>query len=256
MSFSVGAEQYDQFMGRYSGPLAPRFADFADVIAGQRALDVGCGPGSLTGELARRLGAEAVCAVDPSESFVAAVADRYPDVRVERASAERLPFDAGRFDAALAQLVVHFMADPVRGLGEMLRVTKAGGVVAACVWDHAGGQGPLGVFWEAARELDAAVEDESDLAGAREGHLGELLRAAGATDVRETALSVDVAHLSFEDWWDPYLLGVGPAGKYVTRLDATEQARLRELCRERLPRASFVVSARAWAVRGIAAGGD
>lgn len=255
MSFSVGAEQYDQFMGRYSGPLAPRFADFADVTAGQRALDVGCGPGSLTGELARRLGAEAVCAVDPSESFVAAVADRYPDVQVARASAERLPFDAGRFDAALAQLVVHFMADPVRGLGEMLRVTTAGGVVAACVWDHAGGQGPLGVFWEAARELDAAVEDESELAGARQGHLGELLRAAGATDVRETALSVDVAHPSFEDWWDPFLLGVGPAGKHVANLDATQQARLRELCRERLPRAPFVVSARAWAVRGIAARG-
>jgi SAM-dependent methyltransferase len=234
--------------------LAPRFADFAGITGAQRVLDVGCGPGSLTGELARRLGAEAVCAVDPSESFVAAIADRYPDVRVERAAAEQLPFGARRFDAALAQLVVHFMADPVRGLGEMLRVTKDGGVVAACVWDHAGGQGPLGVFWEAARELDADVEDESALAGAREGHLGELLQAAGANDVRETALSVDVEHQSFEEWWDPFLLGVGPAGKYVTGLDATRQARLRDICRERLPRAPFVVSARAWAVRGLARG--
>jgi SAM-dependent methyltransferase len=255
VSFTVGAEQYDQFMGRYSGPLAPRFADFAAIGASQRVLDVGCGPGALTGELVRRLGADAVCAVDPSATFVAAIADRYPDVRTQRAAAERLPFDAGRFDAALAQLVVHFMADPVRGLGEMVRVTKGGGVVAACVWDHAGGQGPLGVFWEAARELDADVEDESGLAGAREGHLGELLGAAGASGVRETALSVDVAHPSFEDWWDPFLLGVGPAGKYVTRLDAAHQARLRDSCRERLPRAPFVVSARAWAVRGIAGGG-
>ncbi|HSC04888.1 MAG TPA: methyltransferase domain-containing protein [Solirubrobacteraceae bacterium] len=254
MSFNVGAEPYDRFMGRYSGPLAPRFADFAGVTAGQRVLDVGCGPGSLTGELARRLGAGAVCAIDPSESFVAAIADRYPEVRVERAAAERLPFDARRFDAALAQLVVHFMADPVRGLGEMLRVTKAGGVVAACVWDHAGGQGPLGLFWEAAREVDADVEDESELAGARQGHLEELLRAAGASDVREIALSVDVAHESFEEWWDPFLLGVGPAGKYVTGLDATQQARLRDICRERLPRSPFVVSARAWAVRGLARG--
>lgn len=254
MSFSVGAAQYDQFMGRYSGPLAPRFADFAGVTSGQCALDVGCGPGALTGELAGRLGADAVCAVDPSESFVAAVADRYPDVRIERAAAEQLPFEAGRFDAALAQLVVHFMADPVRGLREMLRVTKAGGVVAACVWDHAGGQGPLGVFWEAARKLDANVEDESDLPGAREGHLGELLRAAGASDVRETALSVDVAHASFEEWWDPFLLGVGPAGKYVASLDAVAQARLRESCRDRLPGAPFVVSARAWAARGVARG--
>jgi SAM-dependent methyltransferase len=251
VSFSVGAEQYDQFMGRYSGPLAPRFADFAEVTAGQRVLDVGCGPGAFTGELARRLGSDAVCAVDPSERFVAAVAERYPEVRIERAAAEQLPFDSGRFDAALAQLVVHFMADPVRGLGEMLRVTKGGGTVAACVWDHAGGRGPLSVFWDAARELDAEVEDESELPGAREGHLGELLRAAGASQVRETALSVDVEHPSFEDWWDPFLLGVGPAGKYVTALDATQQPRLRDLCRERLPRAPFVVSARAWAARGI-----
>jgi SAM-dependent methyltransferase len=251
VSFSVGAEQYDQFMGRYSGPLAPRFADFAEVTAGQRVLDVGCGPGALTGELARRLGSDAVCAVDPSERFVAAVAERYPEVRIERAAAEQLPFDSGRFDAALAQLVVHFMADPVRGLGEMLRVTKGGGTVAAFVWDHAGGRGPLSVFWDAARELDADVEDESELPGAREGHLGELLRAAGASQVRETALSADVEHPSFEDWWDPFLLGVGPAGKYVTALDATQQPRLRDICRERLPRAPFVVSARAWAARGI-----
>ncbi len=252
MSFSVGAEQYDRFMGRYSEPLAPPFAEFAGIMAGQRVLDVGCGPGSLTGELARRLGAAAICAVDPSESFVAAVADRYPGVQIERAAAERLPFDDRRFDAALAQLVVHFMADPVRGLGEMLRVTKPGGVAAACVWDHAGGQGPLSVFWEAARELDAGVEDESELPGAHAGHLEELFRAAGASDVRETAISVDVEHPSFEDWWDPFLLGVGPAGKYVAKLDVTQQARLREACRDRLPRAPFVVSARAWAARGLA----
>jgi SAM-dependent methyltransferase len=252
VSFSVGAEQYDRFMGRYSGPLAPRFAGFAEITSGQRVLDVGCGPGSLTGELVRRLGADAVCAVDPSESFVAAIADRYPDVTVERAAAEQLPFDGGRFDAALAQLVVHFMSDPVRGLGEMLRVTKSGGVVAACVWDHAGGQGPLAVFWEAARELDATVADESDLPGVREGHLGELLRAAGAREVGETALSVDVEHPSFEEWWGPFLLGVGPAGKYVASLDPTAQARLRDSCRERLSRGPFVVSARAWAARGVA----
>ncbi|HJS97249.1 MAG TPA: methyltransferase domain-containing protein [Solirubrobacteraceae bacterium] len=252
MSFNVGAEQYDQFMGRYSGPLAPRFADFAGITPGQLALDVGCGPGALTGELARRLGEDAVSAVDPSEGFVDAIADRYPGVRVQHAAAEQLPFDSGRFDAALAQLVVHFMADPVRGLGEMMRVTKAGGVVAACVWDHAGGQGPLGTFWEAARDLDADVEDESELAGAREGHLAELMRTAGASDVRETALAVDVAHSSFDEWWDPFLLGVGPAGKYVSKLDATQQARLRDVCRERLPRAPFVVSARAWAARAVA----
>ncbi len=152
--FSVGADEYDRFIGRYSVPLAPRFAEFAGVAAGQRVLDVGCGPGALTVELVRRLGAEAVRAVDPSENFVAAVRARHPGVEVQRAAAEQLPFDDELFDAALAQLVVHFMADPLAGLREMARVTTAGGVVAGCVWDHAGGQGPLSLFWKAARQLD------------------------------------------------------------------------------------------------------
>src|SRR5918996_1787013 len=163
-------------MGRYSVPFAPRFADFAGIAAGQRALDVGCGPGALTAELVSRLGPAAVSAVDPSEPFVAAARERHPGVTVRRAAAEQLPFEDQAFDAALAQLVVHFMADPVAGLREMARVTRAHGVVAACVWDHAGERTPLAVFWRAARELDPGARDESGLAGAREGELAELLR--------------------------------------------------------------------------------
>jgi len=252
VSFAVGADAYDRFMGRYSEPLAPRLADFAEVAAGQRALDVGCGPGALTAELVRRLGPAAVAAVDPSESFVAAAQDRYPGVGVVRGAAEHLPFGDRAFDAVLAQLVVHFMEEPVVGLREMARVTREDGVVAACVWDHAGGQGPLGLFWKAARALDPGVEDESQLAGAREGHLTELLRAAGLNEIRERGLSVSVEHPSFDDWWEPFTTGVGPAGSYAAGLDATPQARLRERCREMLPAAPFVVTALAWTARGLA----
>jgi SAM-dependent methyltransferase len=253
VSFTVGADAYDRFMGRYSVPLAPKFADFAAVAAGQRALDVGCGPGALTAELVRRLRPAAVAAVDPSEPFVAAARERHPGVDVRRAAAEELPFEDQAFDAVLAQLVVHFMADPVAGLREMARVTSTHGVVAACVWDHAGGQGPLSPFWEAARELDADVQDESQLAGAREGHLSELFEAAGLHEIEESALSVTVEHPSFEEWWEPFTLGVGPAGAFAAGLDAERQARLRELCRERLPAAPFVVKASAWTARGLAA---
>jgi SAM-dependent methyltransferase len=253
VTFAVGAELYDRFMGRYSFPLAPRLADFAGVAAGQRVLDVGCGPGALTGELVGRLGPEAVTAVDPSEPFVAAARERHPGVDVRRGSAEELPFGDGEFDAALAQLVVHFMADPLAGLRECARVTRAGGIVAACVWDHAGAGGPLALFWAAAHELDPGVHDESELAGAREGHLGQLFRAAGLGDVDEDILSVEVEHPTFEDWWEPFTLGVGPAGAYVAGLEPTRQAELRELCRERQPPAPFAVTARAWAARGAAA---
>jgi SAM-dependent methyltransferase len=238
-------------MGRYSVPLAPRLADFAAVAAGQRVLDVGCGPGALTTELVSRLGPAAVSAVDPSEPFVAAARERHPGVSVQRAVAERLPFEDQTFDAALAQLVVHFMADPVVGLREMARVTRERGVVAACVWDHAGGEGPLSLFWDAARELDPDVEDESQLAGSREGHLAQLFEAAGLHEIAEGALSVSVEHRSFEEWWEPFTLGVGPAGVYAAGLDAKRQLRLRELCRELLPAAPFVLSARAWAARGL-----
>src|SRR5215210_6845316 len=116
MTFTVAPDAYDRFMGRYSEPLAPQLAGFASVGSGQRVLDVGCGPGALTAELVKRLGPEAVFAVDPSEPFVAAVRERHPGVSVQRAAAEELPFPDRTFDATLAQLVVHFMADPVAGL--------------------------------------------------------------------------------------------------------------------------------------------
>jgi ubiquinone/menaquinone biosynthesis C-methylase UbiE len=251
--FSVPADAYDRFMGRYSVPLAPVFADFAQVATGQRVLDVGCGPGALTSELATRLGPASVSAVDPSEPFVAAARERQPDVDVRFASAEALPFANDEFDATLAELVVHFMADPVAGLGEMARVTRRGGVVAACVWDFAPeGLGPLSRFWSAARHFDPGVEDESQRAGSREGHLAELFREAGLSDVAEGTLSVTVEHASFDTWWEPFTLGVGPAGTYLSQLSPEDQATVRELCREDLPAGPLTLTARAWAARGRA----
>ena len=251
MMFNVAAEAYDSFMGRYSRVLAAPFAAFAGVQAGQRLLDVGCGPGALTAELVARVGAECVAAVDPSAPFVAAATARHPGVDVRQAPAEDLPFAADAFDGALAQLVVHFMTDPVAGLAEMGRVTRVGGTVAACVWDHAGGRGPLGPFWATARELAPGIDDESHLPGAREGHLADLLTAAGLGDVESTVLDASLEHATFDDWWEPFTRGVGPAGAYVARLDAEGQAALREACRHRFGDGPFVVEARAWAARGV-----
>jgi SAM-dependent methyltransferase len=252
MSFDVDAAAYDSFMGRYSRLLAPQFADLAGISGGQRVLDVGCGPGALTGELVDRLGASSVSAVDPSPPFVASARERYPEVDVHQSEAETLPFPDDSFDAALAQLVVQFMSDPVAGLAEMARVTRPGGVVAASVWDHGGGQGPLSPFWAVVRDLHPDVEDESALAGVREGQLTELFTAAGLHGIDEVPLTVRVEHRSFEEWWEPYTLGVGPAGAYVASRSEEERAALRERCRDALPAAPFVLTARAWTARGLA----
>ena len=190
MSFDVTADAYGRFMGRFSEPLAVRFVEQARVRRGQRALDVGCGPGALTAQLVERLGTEAVSAVDPSAPFVAAARDRFPGVDVRSGAAEQLPYPDDSFDLALAQLVVHFMADPVAGLREMARVTRPGGLVAACVWDHAGGGGPLASFWQAVHDLDPQAAGESGLAGAREGHLTELCES-GRADRRRGVVADD-----------------------------------------------------------------
>ncbi len=250
MGFAVSADAYDRFMGRYSQPLAPLFADFAGVVSRQQALDVGCGTGKLTTELVRRIGKQGVVAVDPSVTFVQAVTASHPGVKVHRASAERLPLPDATFDVALAQLVVHFMADPVAGLKEMRRVTKSGGVVAACVWDYHEGGGPLSVFWTAALDLDPKAPGEADLPGTRRGHLAALLTAAGLDAPTDTSLGVEVAHPTFDDWWRPFELGVGPAGSYVSALSPLDRQRLQARCREILPDAPFDVTAVAWAACG------
>ena len=251
MAFT-SADAYARFMGRFSEPLAPKFSDLVPLDDARRVLDVGCGPGVLTSELVARVGSNGVLAVDPSAPFVEAARRRLPGVDIRVASAEALPYDDDTFDAALAQLVLHFMADPVAGLREMARVTRPGGAVAACVWDHAGGSGPLSHFWSAVRTLDGQAVDESAMAGTQAGALRNLFVEAGLSGVEDTRLDVTVGFASFEDWWEPYRLGVGPAGDYVAGLGAEGVSRLAEACRAGLPDGPFELTVSAWAARGTA----
>jgi SAM-dependent methyltransferase len=252
VSFDVTADAYGRFMGQYSEPLAAEFVTLVDPRSGQRALDVGCGPGALTAALVERLGAAAVTAVDPSESFVSAARSRLPEVDVHKAKAEALPFPDDTFDLTLAQLVVHFMAEPEVGIAELARVTKPGGLVSACVWDHAGGLGPLATFWQAVHDLDPGAPDESGLPGAHDGHLVELFELAGLDQVEQTTLTVRVRFATVAQWWDPFTLGVGPAGAYVRSLDPEQRDRLEARCTELLPTGAFDVEAMAWTALGRA----
>jgi SAM-dependent methyltransferase len=251
VSFDVPAEAYDRFMGVHSRQLASQLIDFARIASGDRVLDVGCGPGALTTELVARLGASFVSAIDPSEPFVAEARARHPGIDVRLAAAEAIPYDRATFDAALAQLVVHLMADPAAGLREMVRVTRRDGVVAGCVWDHAGERTPLSTFWRAVNELGLDVRDESALAGAREGHLVELFEAAGLRHIEDTALVARVEYTTFDEWWEPFGFGVGPAGALFQKLDASQRARVRARCQGLLPPPPFELVSFAWAARGL-----
>jgi hypothetical protein len=131
-------------------------------------------------------------------------------------------------------------------------VTRPAGRVVASVWDHAGDRSPISAFWQAARELRHEDEDESGLPGARRGHLSELFGSAGIDRIEEAELTVRVDHESFDDWWAPFTLGVGPAGAYARTLGDEELASVRGRCRQLLGDGSFTLTATAWVVRGCA----
>lgn len=250
LSIEVDVGAYGRFTGRFSEPLAVGFADLAGVTAGQRAFDVGCGPGALTAVLADRLGPDHVAAADPSPPFVSALEERLPGVEVHLAPAERLPFADGTFDLALAQLVVQFMSDPVAGLAEMARVTRTGGLVASCTWDHGGGHGPLSTFWQAAVDVDPATPDERSRPGTSDGELVELTARAGLTDVRQATLTVRSSYADFDAWWQPYTLAVGTAGEYLASIDTAHRDAVRARCAQLLPDGPFEIEATAWTALG------
>jgi SAM-dependent methyltransferase len=254
-TFHTSADAYDRHIGRYGPALAGGLISAAGVRPGQRALDVGCGPGALTAALAELLGASHVAAVDPSERFAQACASRVEGVRIEVAAAEALPFRDGAFDAALSQLVVNFMTDAPAGVGEMRRVTRPGGTVASAVWDYADGMTLLRRFWDAAMALDPSAADLDEgrsMPHCRPDELQELWRAAGLQGMETSELVVDARYRDFDDLWQPLESGVGPSGAYAAGLSPERRARLREELRHRLDAGDgpFHLSARAWAVVG------
>ena len=226
--FTAAVENYDRFMGRYATGLAPKFADAAGVRAGMRVLDVGCGPGALAVELAARVGEANVAAIDPAPQFAAACRARIPGADVREGVAESLPWDDGTFDAAMCSLVVAWMSDADEGIGEMARVTKPGGTVAA---------------------------DQQPRAGVREGDLVERFGRAGLQDVTGGTLETSVDYADFDDYWEPFTGGGGPAtGAFYASLDDAGKATLRDTVRASLPEGPFTLPARAWLALGTVPG--
>lgn len=253
------ASSYEKYMGRWSAKLAPLFARFAGIRAGDRVLDVGCGTGALIQALVNLTRGSELVGIDPTPDFIAYGRQRFTDRRItfDQGSAFALPYPESSFDQSLSMLVLHLISAPEKAVREMRRVTKAGGTVAACTWDGAGGMELNSLFWIEAVKLDPAAEARAERTKSCniEGQLSELWKTTGLNEVQETAIDIRMDFTSFDDYWLPYLEGVGPTGVYVAGLSRDARDALRERLRNRVlsgqPDGAFSLAARAWAVRGL-----
>jgi SAM-dependent methyltransferase len=251
-TFRGSTELYARHVGRYVAALSKALIEVVGIEPGMHFLDVGCGPGGLTRALADVVGAENVSAVDPSEPFLEICRERVPGADVRVAAAEDLPFANGSFDGALAQLVVNFMTDAERGVGEMKRVVLRGGTVAACTWDYADGMKMLRAFWDAAREVapeeTAQVDEGATMRYCNPAELTDLWRTVGLDDVEVGELWVSADYADFDDLWAPFPSGLAPSGAFCASLDPTRQEAVRLAYSRRLddPEGPFSLDARAW----------
>jgi ubiquinone/menaquinone biosynthesis C-methylase UbiE len=253
MHFAIPGASYDRFMGRYSARLAPLFADFMGVSPGMRVLDVGCGPGALTVELSRRVGADKVAAIEPSVSFVEACRAGLPGADIRQGPAEKLPWNDLEFDGAYAQLVFSFVTDADQVAREMRRVVRETGSVGACMWHEGESLQMTDVFWQAAATVDPAVRHrESSMRFRKQGEIAELLKRTGLREVEETFLEVHASYSDFDDFWTPILTSAGPIGAFMATADESRRTTIRDACRALLgdPQQPFELRARACAARG------
>jgi SAM-dependent methyltransferase len=253
-------DPYEQYVGRWSRRIAPRFLSWLNIPAGRRWLDVGCGTGALSAAILDQCAPLSVIALEPSEGFLEKAKEQLGSrVLLRRGSAAEIPLDDRSVDVTVSGLVLNFVPNGRAAVSEMARVTAPGGMIAAYVWDYSEKMELMRYFWDAAVELnpEAAKLDEGvRFPVCRPEALTELFAGAGLRGIEVTAIDVTTSFADFEDYWRPFLGGQGPAPAYAVALDDTARGRLAERLKRRLPLqadGSISLTARAWAVRGSVA---
>ncbi len=248
---------YEGYVGRWSRRVAPPFLSWLSASTGQRWVDVGCGTGALCAAILDHASPLSVAGVEPSEGFLQTAQKALgSQVQFYQGNATAIPLEDASADVIVSGLVLNFVPDPQAALLEMARVTGNSGVIAAYVWDYAGKMELMRIFWDTAVELnpDAAKLDEGlRFPLCRQDALAQLFSSAGLHDVEVTAIDIPTIFSSFDDYWQPFLGGQGPAPAYAMSLEEGSRAQLRERIRERIPiqaDGSISLIARAWAVRG------
>ena len=252
---------YERYVGRWSRRVAPSFLAWLSVPPGRRWLDVGCGTGALAAAILERCAPASVAGVEPSEGFRATAREHLGDrVALHAGTATAVPLGDASVDVVVSGLVLNFVPDAPAALHEMKRVATPRGTVAAYVWDYAGRMELMRHFWEAAVATDPAaapIAEAMRFPLCRPEALEALFAGAGLADVAVHAIDTPTPFVDFDDYWQPFLGGQGPAPSYAMSLDEEQRARLRERLRAQLPTAadgSIGLIARAWAVRGRLAG--
>jgi SAM-dependent methyltransferase len=251
-------DSYDQYMGRWSRQVAPRFLEWLDAPAGADWLEVGCGTGALTAAVVAGCGPRSVVAVDPSAGFITKARGNVPDARVDFrvGDAQDLPIEARSKDVIVSGLVLNFVPDRPKALAEMQRVARTGATIGLYVWDYPGGGVEfMRAFWNAATTLDPEASDLTEdrrFPFCTPDGLRSLADQAGLTTVDVTAIETPSVFKDFDDFWRPFTLGAGPAPGYCMSLPPAAREQLRARLSETLPRqddGSIHMMTRAWALK-------
>jgi SAM-dependent methyltransferase len=256
----AAGDRYEDFMGRWSRLLAPRFVSRLSVRGGASWLDVGCGTGALANAICAEANPASVVACDPSEPFIAYARRRQTDPRVsfEVAGVGQLPQQNGGFDSVASLLALNFFPRPESAIEEMRRITRLNGVVSASVWDYAGRMEFLRRFWDSAAAVDASAAELDEgrrFPICRPDALESLFHGAGLADVVCDSIEIETRFPTFDELWKPFLGGTGPAPSYIASLDHPRREALAANLERSLPRdpdGTISLVARAWVVRGTA----
>ena len=253
-------DPYERYVGRWSRQVAPLFLSWLSGPAGRRWLDVGCGTGALCAAIVDQCAPSSVTGVEPSEGFLKTARERLAGrVVLHHGNATALPLEDASVDAVVSALVLNFVPDQRAGLVEMARVTRSGGTIAAYVWDYAGKMELMRLFWDAAVALDpdaAKLDEGNRFPLCRPDALAKLFVDADLADVEVTAIDIPTPFENFEDYWQPFLGGQGPAPAYAMSLGEPARTRLKDHLRKRIPLltdGSISMNARAWAIRATRA---
>lgn len=251
------ADAYERYMGRWSRKIAPLFLEWLDAPPEKSWVDIGCGTGGLTSQIADHCTPSHLVGVDPSEGFIALATDSLRSAEFQVGNADDLIIADDSMDFAVSGLLLNFVPDPQLAIMEMVRTVRPGGTVALYVWDYAGQMQIMRYFFDTARQFDSSSSEYDDGVNApicRPKRLLEAFESTGLVDVETTALDTTTPFVSFSDYWTPFLGGTGSAPRYLASLDESMQNRIRDAVRAKLPTGpggEILLAARAWAVKGV-----